>query len=105
MMQSADAGLGLADREIGSGQRARFLGAERWAGAGGLEAEELERLVADGLEQGFLTYDEIAAGLQEVELKPEQIEDFYTYPARMLDRAGRGGAAQGAPARAARAPR
>jgi RNA polymerase primary sigma factor len=79
MMQSPDAGLGLADREIGSGQRARFLGAERWAGAGGLEAEELERLVADGLEQGFLTYDEIAAGLQEVELKPEQIEDFYAY--------------------------
>jgi RNA polymerase primary sigma factor len=79
MMQSPDAGLGLADREIGSGQGARFLGAERWAGAGGFDAEELERLVADGLEQGFLTYDEIAAGLQEVELKPEQMEDFYTY--------------------------
>jgi RNA polymerase primary sigma factor len=79
MMQSPDAGLGVADREIGPGQRARFLGAERWAGAGGFEAEELERLVADGLEQGFLTYDEIAAGLEEVELKPEQIEDFYTY--------------------------
>jgi len=79
MMQSPNAGLGLADREIGSGQRAQLLGAERWAGAGGLEAEELERLVADGLEQGFLTYDEIAAGLEDVELKPEQIEDFYTY--------------------------
>jgi RNA polymerase primary sigma factor len=79
MMQSPDPGLGLADREIGPGQRARFLGAERWAGAGGFEAEELERLVADGLEQGFLTYDEIAAGLEDVELKPEQIEDFYTY--------------------------
>jgi RNA polymerase primary sigma factor len=79
MMQSPDAGLGLADPEIGPGRRARFLGAERWAGAGGCDAEELQRLVADGLEQGFLTYDEIAAGLQEVELKPEQIEDFYTY--------------------------
>jgi RNA polymerase primary sigma factor len=79
MMQSPDPGLGLADREIGPGQRARFLGAERWAGAGGFEAEELQRLVADGLEKGFLTYDEIAAGLQDVELKPEQIEDFYTY--------------------------
>jgi RNA polymerase primary sigma factor len=79
MMQSPDAGLGLADREIGSGQRARFLGAERWAGAGGFDAEDLERLVADGLEQGFLTYDEIAAGLQDSELKPEQMEDFYTY--------------------------
>jgi RNA polymerase primary sigma factor len=79
MMQSPDPGLGLADREIGSGQRARLLGAERWAEAGGFDAEELQRLVADGLEQGFLTYDEIAAGLQDVELKPEQMEDFYTY--------------------------
>jgi RNA polymerase primary sigma factor len=79
MMQSPDPGLGLADREIGPGPRARFLGAERWAGAAGFEAEELERLVADGLERGFLTYDEIAAGLQDVALKPEQIEDFYTY--------------------------
>ena len=83
MMQSPEPGVGFADREIGPGQRARFLGAERWAGAGGLDAEELERLVADGLEQGFLTYDEIAAGLEDVELKPEQIEDFYTY---LLDR-------------------
>jgi len=83
MMQSPDAGLGVADREIGPGQRARFLGAERWAGAGGFDAEELERLVADGLEKGFLTYDEIAAGLEDVVLKPEQIEDFYTY---LLDR-------------------
>ncbi|MGH3005814.1 MAG: sigma-70 family RNA polymerase sigma factor [Gaiellaceae bacterium] len=83
MMQSPDPGVGFADREIGPGQRARFLGAERWAGEGGFDAEELERLVADGLEKGFLTYDEIAAGLQDVELKPEQIEDFYTY---LLDR-------------------
>jgi RNA polymerase primary sigma factor len=83
MMQSPDPGVSLADREIGPGQRARFLGAECWAGAGGCDAEELERLVAEGLEQGFLTYDEIAAGLQDVVLKPEQIEDFYTY---LLDR-------------------
>jgi len=79
MMQSPDPGLGFADREIGPGQRARFLGAERWAGAGGFDAEELERLVADGLEQGFLTYDEIAAGLEDAELTREQTEDFYTY--------------------------
>jgi RNA polymerase primary sigma factor len=83
MMRSPEPGVGFADREIGPGRRARFLGAERWSGAGGFDAEELERLVADGLEKGFLTYDEIAAGLQDVELKPEQIEDFYTY---LLDR-------------------
>jgi RNA polymerase primary sigma factor len=79
MMQSPDPGLGFADREIGPGQRARFLGAELGAEEGGFDAEELQRLVADGLEKGFLTYAEIAAGLEDVELKPEQIEDFYTY--------------------------
>ena len=30
-------------------------------------------------DKGFLTYDEIVAGLEEVELSKEQIEDFYTY--------------------------
>jgi len=79
MMQSPDPGLGFADREIGPEQRARFLGAELGAGEGAVGAEELQRLVADGLEKGSLTYDEIAAGLEDVELKPEQIEDFYTY--------------------------
>ena len=40
---------------------------------------QLPRLVADGLEKGFLTYDEIAAALEDVELTREQSEDFYTY--------------------------
>jgi RNA polymerase primary sigma factor len=79
MMQPPAPGLGFPDREIGPGQRARFLGAQVGAAEGAFDAEELQRLVADGLEKGFLTYDEIAAGLQDVELKPEQIEDFYTY--------------------------
>jgi RNA polymerase primary sigma factor len=79
MMHSPEPGVGFADREIEPGHRARFPSAERWRGAGGFDAEELERLVADGLEKGFLTYDEIAAGLEDVELKPEQMEDFYTY--------------------------
>src|SRR4051794_24714660 len=43
------------------------------------DVEELQKLVQDGLEKGFLTYDEIVAGLEEVELTKEQIEDFYTY--------------------------
>ena len=41
--------------------------------------EELHKLVQDGLEKGFLTYDEIVVGLDDVELNKEQIEDFYTY--------------------------
>src|SRR5918997_1600804 len=43
------------------------------------DVEELHRLVQQGQEKGFLTYDEIAAGLEDVELAKDQIEDFYTY--------------------------
>ena len=43
------------------------------------EIEELQRLIEHGLERGFLTYDEIVTGLDEVELTKEQVEDFYTY--------------------------
>jgi RNA polymerase primary sigma factor len=43
------------------------------------EVEELQRLIEHGLEKGFLTYDEIVAGLEEVELTKEQVEDFYAY--------------------------
>ena len=43
------------------------------------EAEELQRLIEQGLEKGFLTYDEIVSGLDDVELTKEQVEDFYTY--------------------------
>jgi RNA polymerase primary sigma factor len=43
------------------------------------DVEELHKLVQDGQEKGFLTYDEIVSSLEEVELSKEQIEDFYTY--------------------------
>jgi RNA polymerase primary sigma factor len=43
------------------------------------EIEELHKLVADGQEKGFLSYDEIVQGLEEVDLTKEQVEDFYTY--------------------------
>ncbi len=43
------------------------------------DVEELQKLVQDGQEKGFLTYDEIVTGLEEVELTKEQVEDFYTY--------------------------
>src|SRR4029450_12972043 len=43
------------------------------------EVEELQKLVQTGVERGFLTYDEIVAGLEDVELTKEQVEDFYTY--------------------------
>jgi RNA polymerase primary sigma factor len=78
-MQSPDAGFAIAERDIEPTQEARFLGAELWPGAGPPGAEELRWLIADGLEKGFLTYDEIAAALEDVGLTREQTEDFYTY--------------------------
>jgi len=43
------------------------------------DVEEVHKLVAEGREKGFLSYDEIATGLDDVELTKEQVEDFYTY--------------------------
>jgi RNA polymerase primary sigma factor len=43
------------------------------------EIEELQKLVETGKEKGFLTFDEIVSGLEEVELTKEQLEDFTTY--------------------------
>jgi RNA polymerase primary sigma factor len=43
------------------------------------DVEELHKLVQEGQERGFLTYDEIVSALEEVELSKEQVEDFYTY--------------------------
>jgi RNA polymerase primary sigma factor len=43
------------------------------------DVEELQKLVDVGKEKGFLTYDEIVKGLEEVELTKEQSEDFTTY--------------------------
>jgi RNA polymerase primary sigma factor len=43
------------------------------------DIEEIQKLVQEGQEKGYLSYDEIAAGLEEVDLTKEQIEDFYTY--------------------------
>jgi hypothetical protein len=78
-MQSPDLGLVVAEREmeIEGVQRARFLGAELWSEASPPGAEELRRLVADGLARGSLTYDEIAAALEGVGLTREQSENFY----------------------------
>src|SRR6266487_2895020 len=85
-MQSPDPGLAVAERKNERAQRARWLAAELWSGAAPPDAGELPRLVADGLEKGFLTYDEIAAGLEDVELTSEQTEDFYAYLAeRSID--------------------
>ena len=43
------------------------------------DVEELVRLAEQGVERGVLTYDEVAAVLDEVELSKEQVEDFHAY--------------------------
>ena len=43
------------------------------------DVEELHKLVEQGQEKGFLTYDEIVPALDDVELTKEQIEDFFAY--------------------------
>src|SRR6187455_3643288 len=43
------------------------------------EIEELHKLVEQGQEKGFLTYDEIVKSVEDVELTKEQLEDFTTY--------------------------
>src|SRR6266508_6993191 len=78
-MQSPDPGLAVAERDIERAQQARSFGAELWSRTVPPDTEELQRLVADGFEKGFLTYDEIAATLEDVGLTREQTEDFYTY--------------------------
>ena len=43
------------------------------------DVEEVHKLVEQGQEKGFLTYDEIVPALEDVELTKEQIEDFFAY--------------------------
>src|SRR3954453_16371075 len=43
------------------------------------EVEELSALVAEGREGGFLTFEEVAACLEEVEVTKEQVQDLHSY--------------------------
>ena len=44
-----------------------------------LDIEELRGLAAEGRERGYLTFEEIAACLEEVEVNKEQIVEFRAY--------------------------
>ncbi|HJU48281.1 MAG TPA: RNA polymerase sigma factor RpoD [Gaiellaceae bacterium] len=44
-----------------------------------LESEELQALVVEGKERGFLTFEEIAACLEEVEVTKEQVRDLHLH--------------------------
>jgi len=43
------------------------------------EVEELRTLVAEGQERGFLTFEEIAVCLEEVEVTKEQVQELHAY--------------------------
>src|SRR5215210_9085274 len=43
------------------------------------EIEELRTLLAEGRERGFLTFDEIAACLEEVEVTKEQVRSLHVH--------------------------
>jgi RNA polymerase primary sigma factor len=43
------------------------------------EVDELRSLVAEGRERGFVTFDEVAATLEEVEVTKEQVEELHGY--------------------------
>ena len=44
-----------------------------------LELEELRNLIAEGQERGYLTYEEIAGCLEEVDVTKEQIQDLHAH--------------------------
>ena len=48
-------------------------------GAPVYEADELRGLITDGQERGFLTFDEIATALEEVEVTKEQVHELHAY--------------------------
>ena len=43
------------------------------------EVEELQALVVEGRERGFLTFEEVAACLEEVEVTKEQVHELHLY--------------------------
>ena len=44
-----------------------------------VEIDELRALIGTGQERGFLTFEEIAACLEEVEVTKEQVQELHTY--------------------------
>jgi RNA polymerase primary sigma factor len=78
-MGPAEPTVVAAEREIERVHHERFLGVEPWAEALRPDSEVLRRLVADGLERGFLSYDEIADAVEDAALTREQSQDFCTW--------------------------
>jgi RNA polymerase primary sigma factor len=68
----------LTDGEPGTDPAAD--GSETDRGAGALpESEELQALIGQGQERGYITFEEISATLEEVEVTKEQVRDLHAY--------------------------
>ena len=77
---------------------------EEAAGARFSDVEELRLLAAEGRERGYLTFEEIASTLDEVEVTKEQVAEFHSHlvesGVELVTREGRPGAAEPVVARA-----
>jgi RNA polymerase primary sigma factor len=68
----------LAEGEPGADPAAD--GSETDRGEGALpESEELQNLIAQGQDRGYITFEEISATLEEVEVTKEQVRDLHAY--------------------------
>jgi RNA polymerase primary sigma factor len=63
------------EEEVGSGESAADLNGE----APFADHDELQRLIGQGQERGYLTFEEIAGTLEEVEVTKEQVQALHSY--------------------------
>jgi RNA polymerase primary sigma factor len=68
------------------------------------DVDELQRLAQEAQEKGFLTYDEIARALEEVDLSKDQFDEFYAYLAEHGVELMEGEEHKSAPSASAEAP-
>ena len=87
-------GRGLLDPR--GWRRSRRAGRRRREGSGELngdprfqDSDELRSLIAQGRERGYLTFEQIAATLEEVEVTKEQVRDLHALPDRARRRRDR----------------
>ena len=73
------------------------------------EIDELRPLIAEGQERGFLTFEQIASCLEEVEVTKEQVSELHAYLEEqgidVVGEDGKPGDLRGRPLRARRAGR
>jgi RNA polymerase primary sigma factor len=83
VIEPVESRVAAAEREIERVDDDRFFGVDVSAGASRSDSDLLARLVADGLERGFVDSDDLAAAAEGVELTKEQSEDLCAW---LIDR-------------------